>query len=42
MLPVSNTGGNGGSKKVHGSRHRYSMLWLYFRRLFKPTQMDFQ
>ena len=38
MLPTSTVAS--GSKQRQ--RSRYSLLWLYFRRLFKPTQMDFQ
>lgn len=39
MLPITATP-SGSSKQRH--RSRYSLLWLWFRRLFKPTQMDFQ
>jgi len=43
MLPTTQPppgGTSSSSKQRH--RGRYSLLWLYFRRLFKPTQMDFQ
>ncbi|EFN56073.1 hypothetical protein CHLNCDRAFT_22928 [Chlorella variabilis] len=40
MLPTSSPPPGHSSKQRRHSR--YSLLWLYFRRLFKPTQMDFQ
>jgi hypothetical protein len=41
MLPVSTVPAGTASSKAR-RQTRYSLLWLYFRRLFKPTQMDFQ
>lgn len=43
MLPVTHTAapaGSGGSKRHRGGR--YSLFFLWVRRLFKPKQMDFQ
>lgn len=39
MLPTTSSSA---ATKRSNARQRSSLLWLYFRRLLKPTQMDFQ
>lgn len=42
MLPTSvpPQSAAGGTRRAYGRKS--AMVWVYLRRLFKPTQMDFQ